>query len=579
VSLKAVVPAVVCLIGLAPGCAHDSDYPRGTIRVIGGQRVLGRYISPSAYQHYIQAQLYISADAHEGAIDELRQAIASDPESPELRTTLARELVKQSRLDAADLEIAQALRTTPDFADAFLAQALTRRARGDLAGSIESLARAVKADPEDEDAAIELARAQHEAGDPAASRATLQALCERLPQSTEGRYHYANALAGSGDWKAAVTQLRRTLELDPSHIQARLRLAEVLVGAGRAPDAIEVLREGLDASDDPLPVAEPLVELLLRDGELEAARDVLTTIDHDEKDPVRLVALANLFRAVKQPERARELCEAALHAQPQFDRARLLSAALYEEASNPAAAVGEYRKVPISSKDFPDALRRLADLLRPQGRLAEVVKLAEDAVSKRPQDDDLVVITADLEEKRGDPARGIKRLEAAVAARPKSETLLYGLGSAVDRAGDWRRGIEIMRRVLALNPKNASALNFIGYSYSEHGVELSQAERMLRQAIGLSPGNGYIVDSLGWCLFKQGKPQEALRVLQEADRLTPGEAEILRHLGDVYVALKDRVHAADHYRRALKGSPDDKLRRDLEDALRDLEADRSARRP
>src|SRR5262249_29137624 len=224
----------------------------------------------------------------------------------------------------------------------------------------------------------------------------------------------------------------------------------------------------------------------------------------------------------------------------EFDRGRLLSATLYEEAKDTKAAIDEYEKIGSDSREFPEALRRACELLIKGAKLTDAANLIERATQKRPDDDDVLVVAAEVDEKRGDPAHAVARLEKALAARPKSETLIYGLASIVDRSGDWRRGVEIMQRLVKLNPRNASAVNFIGYAYAEHGVELAQAEKLLRQAIALAPGNGYIVDSLGWCLFKQGRTGDALHTLEEADRLAPGEAEILRHLGDVKWTLKDR---------------------------------------
>jgi Flp pilus assembly protein TadD len=81
-------------------------------------------------------------------------------------------------------------------------------------------------------------------------------------------------------------------------------------------------------------------------------------------------------------------------------------------------------------------------------------------------------------------------------------------------------------------------------------------------------------------LYRRGRVEEALTTLQQADRMAPDEPEILRHLGEVYRARKDRTHALESYRRALdRANGDDKLKRELEAALRELEADRSARRP
>jgi Flp pilus assembly protein TadD len=54
-----------------------------------------------------------------------------------------------------------------------------------------------------------------------------------------------------------------------------------------------------------------------------------------------------------------------------------------------------------------------------------------------------------------------------------------------------------MRALLQNDPRDASAMNFIGYGYAERGVRLDEAERLVREALRLRPGDGYITDSLG----------------------------------------------------------------------------------
>jgi tetratricopeptide (TPR) repeat protein len=319
---------------------------------------------------------------------------------------------------------------------------------------------------------------------------------------------------------------------------------------------------------------------LIEREDLEGARDAIGTIDREDGDPARAVTVANLLRAVKQPERARALVDVALRAQPDLARARVLSALLYEEAHRNGLALAEYGKVPSDDKDYPDAVRRAVELLEHDGKHVEAAAWVEGALRKAPDEDDLVILASDLDERRGDLARATHRLEQANKARPGHEPLVAALATVLDHAGDWRRGVELMRQYLTAHPDSATALNFVGYAYAEHGAELGEAERLLRRAVGLAPQNGYIEDSLGWCLYKQGKVADALKALLEANRLAPGEAEILRHLGDVYLSQKDRAHATESYKRALDhAGTDERLRHELEAALRELEAGRSARRP
>ena len=80
--------------------------------------------------------------------------------------------------------------------------------------------------------------------------------------------------------------------------------------------------------------------------------------------------------------------------------------------------------------------------------------------------------------------------------------------------------------------------------------DLEQAEAMIRKAIAEDPENPAYLDSLGWVLFKRGKPQEALPPLEKAAESETVDATILDHLGDVYFKLHDLKKAQAAWKRA-----------------------------
>ncbi len=67
-----------------------------------------------------------------------------------------------------------------------------------------------------------------------------------------------------------------------------------------------------------------------------------------------------------------------------------------------------------------------------------------------------------------------------------------------------------MKKVIKLDPKDANALNYLGYTYTEMGQNLEEAERLIKKALTFKPGDGYITDSLGWVYYKTGRYKEAL---------------------------------------------------------------------
>jgi Tfp pilus assembly protein PilF len=89
---------------------------------------------------------------------------------------------------------------------------------------------------------------------------------------------------------------------------------------------------------------------------------------------------------------------------------------------------------------------------------------------------------------------------------------------------------------------------------------------LIRKALQLKPGNGYMIDSLGWVLFRNNRLEEAIRYLKEASEALPEDAAILEHLGDVYVRSGRPREAADAYEKAIRFNPgNDPLKKKRDD--------------
>ncbi len=88
------------------------------------------------------------------------------------------------------------------------------------------------------------------------------------------------------------------------------------------------------------------------------------------------------------------------------------------------------------------------------------------------------------------------------------------------------------------------------------GTELDQAEIYARRALAQKPEDGFILDTVGWVLFKKGDAQGALRFLEMAIAKQAGEAVIADHLGDVYYHLQLVGRALEMYRLAVNAESD-----------------------
>ena len=99
---------------------------------------------------------------------------------------------------------------------------------------------------------------------------------------------------------------------------------------------------------------------------------------------------------------------------------------------------------------------------------------------------------------------------------------------------------------------------------------------MIERAVAARPDSGYIIDSLGWVLYRLGRYDEAIGHMERAAELEPVDPVVNDHLGDVLWAVGRYQEAEFQWHRALSfvdednSNPDidpDRMRRKLEVGL------------
>jgi len=630
--------AVIVLAG-APGAQAaprrhvDPDAIREARREEGG-----RYASPRAISHYLEARRHARSGDAERAAEQLRLAVAYDEESPELRVSLAEELALLGQLEPAEGEARRALELAAGGASASEAHVLLGRisaARGRPEQAIRAFQSAIRIEGTLGEAGGELdpepwrllAAVHAEAGDESAAVRTLEDLAKRAPEDGSGFRELGRAYLDRKEPGRAERQLRRAVQLDARDVEAHRLLAEAHEALRRDPEAREDLLAivRVDADDGPALLA--LGRMAVRQGDLGQAREWFhrhVRASSDAADAhVRVVfqwlegslgaealaaARAGIEEAGADPrlrfaeglalqelrrwaESAEALAAVKAEAGEIFVSARVALA----EALSRAGRHGEAERAleaPLAA--IPDDVRLVtarANVLERAGRSRDAVALLRRVLAEREKSEageDLSDLHAALAEslvRAGRADDAVAALRTAVASRPGDEVLLYALGSAYESAGRRDAAVAQMRALLALNPDHAEALNFVGYSFAEQGVRLEEAETLLRRALELRPRSGHLLDSLGWVLFRRGDLRHAVECLEQADALSGPDATILEHLGDAYRAAARPADAARAYSRAL-GSVADELppqaprRADIERKLRDVTAstERSGRR-
>ena len=99
-------------------------------------------------------------------------------------------------------------------------------------------------------------------------------------------------------------------------------------------------------------------------------------------------------------------------------------------------------------------------------------------------------------------------------------------------------------------------LNALGYTLADRTDRYQEAYDLIRQAVSLSPSDHYILDSLGWVLYRLGQHDEAVDYLRQAMEIRQ-DPEIAAHLGEVLWVIGDKKAAKEVWEAALQIAPED----------------------
>ncbi len=379
----------------------------------------------------------------------------------------------------------------------------------------------------------------------------VQQLVDRVAAPYDGmpEAHFAmsQAAATAGDAGRALAEAEKALLLRPDWEAAALVRAQLQLRQAPA-TAID----GLGNFVGRYPAAQDarlmLARLLITEKRYSEARlhfDRLIKEAPDSPEVIYPVAML----ALQQGDVAtgRQQLEKLLGGEfPDKSAVHFFLGQLDEEQAQPEAALAHYRQV-TAGDQFLAARSRAAQILRQQGRLEEAREFLHDAGSTPAEKTQFLLAEAQLLREAGREPEALALLERALQRQPDNIELLYETALLAERQGKPEVLESRLKRLLVLKPEHAHALNALGYSWADRNVHLAEAEALLVKAVRLAPDDPFIMDSMGWLLYRQGKLDAALQTLERAYALK-ADPEIAAHLGEVLWQLGRQ----DEARRLLK---------------------------
>ena len=388
--------------------------------------------------------------------------------------------------------------------------------------------------------------------------------------------------------EAALAPLAATQGLGLLHALHRAMIAEV---GGNRETAAQWYGTVLKTGSPTLRMAQSVGSFLVRGGHADQARDLYAvfardTVDGTVSDPASLLeeadlggvpavttaadgmaeGLFDLASALHQDgseEMALVYARLALVLRPEFPLAQMLAGDILSARGHFEEALAPYREIAGDrALGWTARLRETEALIRLE-REGEAATRLEALAAEHPDRAEPLIRLGDLRRAGKKYAEAIDAYSRALQRIPKLEerhwTILYGRAAAYERVGPWEKSEKDLLGALMLSGDQAVLLNFLGYSWVDKGVNLGQAKTMIERAVALRPRDGYIVDSLGWALFRMGDTGGAVARLEQAVELKPLDATINDHLGDAYWAVGRKTEALFQWRRSLQNADEPEI--------------------
>lgn len=535
-------------------------------------------ISAEAYRAVLEAELKMQAGDVPAAIALLREAVLHDAASAYLRVRLA-----EAYLEAGDVEQARAAATAAldidrSFVPALRVVGASHAAAGDHDAARRAWNAALRLAPADRDTSMLLAELLVENGDLDGAERTIAALMEHEPGAVDGFLALARVFAERGEVERAFAHVEHALERESDDVDALGLKLTLLWSLGRFEEALPVARAtGAAAGDEPGVRRDLLSAHALAGAKDDAAALASAWLDDDDSEDMRLLvadgweragdveaALLALDPPKSAPLSPRSAAEAArLHlARRDATRAAgvLCPLAALPGATGPVAEIaaatctrallraGKVKEAGALVEErlsalgkVPRLLNALTDVAVAGGaERARALVVADDALTETPADALVVDASSRAHEELGDIEGARRILDDALRARPMDPELLFALARHLERQHQPLPAVEIVERLMDRGRSGVAELNFAAFTLAEANTRLDDARRYAWRALVADPLNGYVVDTLGWCELMDGDVERAVATLRRADRLSPGEGEILFHLATAEAQHGDR---------------------------------------
>jgi tetratricopeptide (TPR) repeat protein len=391
-----------------------------------------------------------------------------------------------------------------------------------------------------------------------------QELAAPYSQLAEAHFTVGQAAFQAGNLPLALNESTQANQLRPNWELAATLQADILYNT--SPEkGIAFYRRFLSNTSDANDARLNLARMLIKQSRFAEAKPELAKLSKlANTNPEILVVVGLLSVQSNQFLEAEQFFKQALDTKlKNKDPIYLYLGQIAEKNKNDVEAINWYSKVKKptetsaqQSDHYLDAKLSMANVVsRTQGADKAIQMLDELENLSDAQLAQVITAQANLLAQAKRLQESYELLGKAVANMPNLNELIYDYAMAAERVQQFTVLETQLRKLIKSKPDFAQAYNALGYSFADRNVKLEEANQLIAKALAISPGDHYIMDSMGWVQYRLGNLDKAFEYLNKAYNLQ-NDAEIAAHLGEVLWKQGKQDEASKLWADALKINPE-----------------------
>lgn len=362
----------------------------------------------------------------------------------------------------------------------------------------------------------------------------------------------------------AMNQIAAQAELGTNVAMAYLA---VLQKQDKLPKALDWLDHVLTLNPKQSGLRLLYARLLADASRFEQARLQFNVLsDESPQNADILFALGLLNLQANRTDAARENFNRLVELDERRDEAHFYLGQIAEARSETAAALKHYESVEDGSNYFPAQLRHAIVTAQTGAVDKAVAFLGDVTTTDSKQAYELARVRGEILTEHQRYAEAMAVYNDALGEDGYDTDLLYTRAMLAEKMGEIPLVEADLRRIIETEPENAQALNALGYTLADRTERYDEALELIEKALELSPSDFFILDSMGWVLYRLGRLDEAIDYLEQARELR-NDPEVAAHLGEVLWVKGEHDAARDVWESALKDTPNDQKLLDVIERL------------